>query len=148
MAAPEDKWIDIIGPQLEPGEVVEVAVVGQIGTVSARRQVATALVVGAATFGTMTAFARARRAALVLKDRRLILFETGPNGTKPRKNVIGALPRGSFRLEPVSSLVTRKYDLVTSDAPPVRLTFAVTSKSRADELARRLERESGTNGPG
>ncbi len=57
------------------------------------------------------------------------------NGSKPAQKQLGALPRGSFHLARVSSLVTRKFDLVNRDGSVLRLTFGAIQKEDADEVA-------------
>lgn len=79
-------------PLLLPGEQVELITCANVGTVSVRRQVATAAVVGVLTAGTVIASVRPRQMYLVLTDQRLLFFDAATATGKPGKLLIN-LPR-------------------------------------------------------
>lgn len=131
------KWGAIIGHRLEPGEVIEFGALARLGEgVSAKRQIATATIAAVASLGVVNAAAVKRPSALVLTNRRLLVFATGFNGDRPADRLVGSLTRGTFKLELGPGGVKRHYDLVAHDGSSVQLTFPIQAKKDADELAR------------
>lgn len=63
-----------VTPFLAEGEVVEAATFANVGTVSARRLIGTAVIVGVATAGMFTAVARPRPMYVVLTTSRVLFF--------------------------------------------------------------------------
>ncbi|MFF4364504.1 hypothetical protein [Streptomyces sp. NPDC001594] len=111
--------LDAVTPLLAHGESVELVTCANVGSVSVRRQVATAVVVGVFSAGTMTASVRPRQMYIVLTDRRLLFFDastsTGRPGRLlmdlPRPYVSAGVPRkGMLGLTLVTELVLAGQD--------------------------------------
>ncbi|MEU8949417.1 hypothetical protein [Streptomyces sp. NPDC048489] len=124
--------LEATGPLLLQGERVELATLAAVGTVSVRRQVLTAAVVGALTAGTVSATVRPRPLYITLTDQRLLFFD-GNNGGKPGKLVmnlprpyvsVGATKKGFFGLTLITHLS------VVEQIQGLRLTFP--AQHRAD----------------
>ncbi|MEU1311356.1 hypothetical protein ABZ419_21040 [Streptomyces cinnamoneus] len=79
---------EAVTPMLAPGERVDLITCANVGTVSVRRQVATAALVGVFSGGTMMATVRPRQMYLVLTDRRLLFFDAATTTGKPGKLLI------------------------------------------------------------
>lgn len=133
-----EKWESIISPHLVQGEIVHYAVMGAVGKVSAKRQIATATITALVSLGTLVAVSRPNPVGIVLTNKRLLFLEASANAGKPRKKLVGSIPLGSFTVQPVSSLLLRKFDLFLHDGSTLRLTFPISKKSAADELAKMM----------
>src|SRR6201986_745341 len=81
-------------PHLHPGEVVEVGAFTTVGSVSVKRQVVTAAVVGIATLGHVVATVRPAKRYLALTSQRLLFFNGEASFGRPGKLLFG-LPRGA-----------------------------------------------------
>ena len=78
---------------LESGETVEIVGSALVGQLSVKKNLAQALIVSAATLGTITAWRQPQKLFLALTDRRLV-FLTGSVATgKSTSKVALALPR-------------------------------------------------------
>src|SRR4051794_24527891 len=72
---------DVVSPLLAPGEQVQVMAAAGVGTVTVKRQLATAVAVGVATGGLLTAMPAPRQMYLAVTDRRILFFDgTGAPG--------------------------------------------------------------------
>ncbi|MGW3630511.1 hypothetical protein ACWD7F_10150 [Streptomyces sp. NPDC005122] len=124
--------LEATGPLLLQGEQVELATLAAVGTVSVRKQVLTAAVVGVLTAGTVTATVRPRPLYLALTDQRLLFFD-GNNGGKPGKLLmnlprpyvsVGATKKGLLGLTLITQLS------VAEQEQSLKVTFPV--QHRAD----------------
>ncbi|MEX2983705.1 hypothetical protein [Streptomyces sp. C36] len=75
-------------PMLAADERVDLITCANVGTVSVRRQVAAAALVGVLSGGTMMATVRPRQMYLLLTDRRLLFFDASTATGKPGKLLI------------------------------------------------------------
>ncbi|MEV5241161.1 hypothetical protein AB0K89_18945 [Streptomyces cinnamoneus] len=75
-------------PMLAADERVDLITCANVGTVSVRRQVATAALAGVLSGGTMMASVRPRQMYLVLTDRRLLFFDASTATGKPGRLLI------------------------------------------------------------
>ena len=91
----EQLW-EVVSPLLASGEQVQVMAAGGVGTVTVKRQVATAVAVGVATGGLFTAIPAPRQMYIAVTDRRILFFDgTG----KPGKQMMD-LPRQYVHVSP------------------------------------------------
>ncbi|MGK4580290.1 hypothetical protein [Kitasatospora sp. HPMI-4] len=88
-------------PLLTAGERIELATVVKVGSVSVKRKLATAAVVGVLTAGTVIATASPRPMYLVMTDQRILFFEVDGLTGKPRK-LLMVLPRELVTATPVA----------------------------------------------
>lgn len=85
--------LEAVDPFLTEGEAAEVATFANVGTVSARRLVGTAVLVGVATAGMVTAVARPRPLYVVLTTRRLLFFDVNRLTGRPEGKPVMELQR-------------------------------------------------------
>ncbi|MFJ4847411.1 MULTISPECIES: hypothetical protein [unclassified Streptomyces] len=83
--------LEALAPLLLQGEQVELTSLAAVGTVSVRKQVLTAAVVGVLSAGTVMATVTPRPLYIALTDRRVLFFD-GNRGGKPGKLMLN-LPR-------------------------------------------------------
>ena len=74
--------LETAAPLLIQGERIELTTTANVGTVSVRRQVLTAAVVGVLSAGTVMATVRPRAMYVVLTDQRLLFFDAA-TATRP-----------------------------------------------------------------
>ncbi|MFD8808453.1 hypothetical protein [Streptomyces sp. NPDC059597] len=83
----ERQLLEAATPLLLPDERVEMTSLAAVGTVSVRKQVLTAAVVGILSAGTVMATVKPRPMYIVLTDQRVLFFD-GPNGGRPGKLLV------------------------------------------------------------
>jgi hypothetical protein len=105
---------------LAPGEKIELTEAAQIGTVSAKRQLATQLAVAAATAGTVAVHLKPAAFYLVFTDQRLFLIEN-------RRGLVGkvvtALPRAQISAGPLRAGPLNLSAEVTIDGTTHRFSW-------------------------
>ncbi|MER5730796.1 hypothetical protein ABT084_21125 [Streptomyces sp. NPDC002138] len=128
---------DAVTPLLAPGESVELITCANVGTVSVRRQVATAVVVGVMSAGTLMATVRPRQMYVILTDRRLAFFDASTSTGKPgqllidlqRPHVSAGVPKkGMLGLTLVTELV------VAGQSDGLKLTFPAPCREEGRQL--------------
>ncbi len=86
----------VVAPLLAAGEQVQVMAAAGVGTVTVKRQLATAVAVGVATGGLMTAMPVPRQMYIAVTDRRILFFD---GAGKPGKQMMD-LSRQYVRVSP------------------------------------------------
>ena len=130
---------------LEPGESVEIVGSALVGQLSVKKNLAQALIVSAATLGTITAWRQPQKLFVALTDRRLV-FLTGNLATgKATSKVALALPRSALstvgtRTKRVMLVIpTLVVDLaVKGSEQGMRLQFPAAVRAEGAELASAL----------
>ncbi len=129
--------LETAAPLLIQGERIELTTTANVGTVSVRRQVLTAAVVGVLSAGTVMATVRPRAMYVVLTDQRLLFFDaataTGRPGKVlmhlPRPYVTAGEPRkGMFGLTLVTELT------VAQQEKGLKLTFPAPCRAEGRQL--------------
>lgn len=110
----EDRIREAASGFLEPGETVRYGMMAQVGTVSLKRQVATATATAILTLGTYTAIARPALRVIVLTNRRLLFLGATSQRGRPKKELLGALPREVLKATKRGSFINTSYDLIDS----------------------------------
>ncbi|MEU6896155.1 hypothetical protein ABZ934_31305 [Streptomyces sp. NPDC046557] len=140
-SARKRQTFEAASPLLFQGETVELITCANVGSVSVRRQVATAVVVGLVSAGTMMATVRPRQMYVVLTDRRLLFFDASTSTGKPgrllmdfpRPHVSAGVPRkGMFGLTVVTELVVAGHDR------GLKLAFPTPCRAEGRTLAEAL----------
>jgi hypothetical protein len=93
--------LEVANPLLTPGERVELATLVKVGSVSVKRKLATAAVVGVLTAGTVIATASPRPMYLAMTDQRILFFEVDGLTGKPKK-LLMVLPRELVTATPLA----------------------------------------------
>lgn len=138
--------MQILAPLLAPGEQVQVATICNIGTVSTKRKVATAVAAGIASGGTMIATVTPRPMFMALTDRRVLIVNS-------RKRVGGAVeptqlwahfPRAAVSTSPPKSvmlgLATRATWTVNGSQQGLKVTFPYISRHEGRAILDSLPR--------
>lgn len=128
-------------PLLSEGERVELITCANVGSVSARRKVATAVVVGLASAGTLIASVRPRQMYIVLTDRRLLFFDASTSTGRPGQMLMnfprtyasaGVPSKGMFGLTLVTELALAGQDR------GLKLAFPTPCRAEGRQLAESL----------
>ena len=126
-------------PHLRPGEVVEIGAITSVGSVSVKRQVLTAAVVGIATAGMVTATVRPARRFLAVTSERLLFFNGEGAYGRPGK-LLFSLPRGA--VEVVKSgrhLLYYRIELaIAGQEKGLRINFPMSARATMEEIAASL----------
>ncbi|MFI5986119.1 hypothetical protein ACIBEA_35325 [Streptomyces sp. NPDC051555] len=85
--------LEVVAPLLAAGESVEVATFANVGSVSAKRLIGTAVVVGIATAGMFTVIARPRPMYVALTTERVLFFGCDELSGRPKKEPVMTLQR-------------------------------------------------------
>lgn len=135
----QDRIVKAVGPLLEAGENVELAGIVYVGNVSAKRQLATAAATAILTAGMLTATVRPVRRAFALTDRRLLFVDAEGVLHRPKRELLGALPREMVRATRRRSIavLTAQYDITDREGSgqSIRLTFQMGSWKIGARLA-------------
>lgn len=132
------RCLSVVEPAFVPGERVEMIELVQIGKVSAKRQIATAAVVGIASGGLMTVSVRPRGYYLVLTDQRLFLIDY-LNGNVG-KTISAAIPRTALKPGPLRGhLLTLSMEVeIEGSEAPSRFSWGRAQTSMARRVAAAL----------
>ncbi len=134
----QEQLMEVVSPLLAPGEQVQVTAAAGVGTVTVKRQLATAVAVGVATGGLLTAIPAPRQMYIAVTDRRILFFD---GIGKPDKQLMD-LPRQYVRVSPPQKaslgLAMRvELELEGSDQA-VRVTFPHVAKADGRAFAAAL----------
>ena len=138
------RCIQVVAPTLAPGEEIELVEAVQIGKVSAKRRVATAAAVGAATAGMVIVSVKPRGYFLILTSQRLVLVgnRQGRVGT-----IVAAVPRQVISAGPLRGhLLTFSMDVIM-DGTPQRFSWGRAQPGMARRVAMALTARQGSAGP-
>jgi hypothetical protein len=133
----EQLW-EVVSPLLAQGEQVQVMAAAGVGTVTVKRQVATAVAVGIATGGLLTATPVPRQMYIAVTDRRILFFDgTG----RPGKQMM-ELPRQYLYVSPPEKaslgLAMRIQLEIQGSDKGVQITFPHVAKADGRAFAAAL----------
>ncbi len=133
----EQLW-EVVSPLLESGEQVQVMAAAGVGTVTVKRQLATAVAVGVATGGFLTAVPAPRQMYIAVTDRRILFFD---GMGKPGKQMMD-LSRQYTRVSPPKKatlgLAMRIELEVEGSDKGVQITFPHVAKADGRAFAAAL----------
>jgi hypothetical protein len=133
----EQLW-EVVSPLLAPGEQVQVMAAAGVGTVTVKRQLATAVAVGVVTGGLLTAIPAPRQMYVAVTDRRILFFD---GVGKPGKQMMD-LPRQYVRVSPPQKaslgLAMRVQLEVEGSDQGVQVTFPHVAKADGRAFAAAL----------
>jgi hypothetical protein len=132
--------MDRAASSLQADELIEMATYTNVGSVSVKRVVATAAVVAVATAGIFTAFARPRKAYLVLTSHRLIFLDGQTVSGRPGKTLF-TLGRAGVSVTGVRrGLVSLKVDLaIQGQEKALRLTYPTVTRKSGEAMVAALQ---------
>ena len=123
-------------PHLRPGEIVQIGAFTTVGSVSVKRQVLTAAVVGIATGGMVAATVRPARRFLAVTDQRLLFFNGEHTLGRPGK-LLFSVPKDA--VEVVKSgkrFLSYRIELaIAGQDKGLRINFAFNAGSTMEEVA-------------
>ena len=126
-------------PHLRPGEVVEIGSFTTVGSVSVKRQVLTAAVVGIATGGMVAATVRPAKRFLAVTNERLMFFNGEGTFGRPGK-LLFSVPRDA--VEVVKSgkhLLSYRIELaVAGQEKGLRINFPFNARAKMELIAASL----------
>ena len=122
----------LVASSLSPGETIELTEAAQIGTVSAKKQVATQLAASIATGGALIVHLKPAAFYLVLTSQRLFLIE---NRRGLVGKVVAAIPRGQISAEPLHSGALTLSMQVTIDGTVQRFSWGRAQGGMARKVA-------------
>lgn len=126
-------------PHLNPGEVVEVGAFTTVGSVSFKRQIATAAVVGVATLGFVNATVRPAKRYVAVTSQRLLFFNGEGTLGRPGK-ILFALPREAVAVvKSGRHLLAYRIELaVAGQDKGLLINFPITARATMEQIAASL----------
>ena len=126
-------------PHLRPGEVVEIGAFATVGSVSVKRQVVTAAVVGIATLGHVAATVRPAKRYLALTSQRLLFFNGEATFGRPGK-LLFSLPREAVAVvKSGRHLLFYRIELaIAGQEKGLRINFPITARATMEQIAASL----------
>jgi hypothetical protein len=130
--------LEVVSPLLAPGEQVQVMASAGVGTVTVKRQLATAVAVGVATGGLLAAVPVPKQMYVAVTDRRILFFE----GTGRPGRQLMDLPRQYVRVSPPEKAglgLAMRFQLeVAGSDQGVQVTFPHVAKADGRAFAAAL----------
>jgi hypothetical protein len=126
------KCQQLVASSLGAGETIELTEAAQIGTVSAKKQVATQLAATIATGGALIVHLKPAAFYLVLTNQRLFLIE---NRRGLVGKVVAAIPRAQISAEPLRSGALTLSMQVTIDGTVQRFSWGRAQAGMARTVA-------------
>jgi hypothetical protein len=129
--------IDKAAPHLYRGERVEVTAFTTMGSVSIKRQVLTAAIVGIASGGTVIATARPSKRYVALTNQRLMVFDGEASFRGHPGKLLFSVPREAVQVADVSShrLFLRVDLAIEGQAKGLRVNFPFASRAFGEQIA-------------
>jgi hypothetical protein len=126
-------------PHLRPGEVVEIGAFATVGSVSIKRQFATAAVVGVATLGFVNATVRPAKRYIAVTGQRLLFFNGEGTLGRPGK-ILFALPREAVVVVKAGRhlLYYRMELAVAGQDKGLLINFPITARATMEQIAASL----------
>jgi len=122
----------VVAPTLAEGEQIQIVEAVQVGKVSAKKQMATAAIVGVATAGTVVVALKPRPFYLVVTNQRLIFV----NNLRGRVGTIAAaVPRSAITVEPLRPHLLTLSMTVIINGTPQRFSWGRAQASMARRVA-------------
>jgi hypothetical protein len=131
-----DRCAALVAPELVAREQIQMIEATQIGKVSAKRQLATAVIAGIASAGTLMVTVRPRLYFLVLTDLRLFLVEN--NDGRVGKKILGVVPREAISAGPLRGHILTLSMEVTMEGVPYRFGWGRAQVKMARRVAEAL----------
>jgi hypothetical protein len=142
------KLVKAAEPHLRPGEVVEIGAFTTVGSVSVKRQVLTAAVVGIATGGMVAATVRPARRFLAVTSQRLLFFNGEGTFGRPGK-LLFSVPTDA--VEVVTSgrrMLAYRIELaVAGQEKGLRINFAFNARTTMERVAALLRAAGNAGAP-
>lgn len=126
----------LIAPSLVAREQIQTIEVVQIGKVSAKRQIGTAVAAGVLSGGTLMVAVRPRAYFLILTDLRLFLVDN--NNGRVGKKVLAAVPRETIQAGPLRGHLLTLSMEVTMGGTPYRFGWGRAQGKMARRVAEAL----------
>jgi hypothetical protein len=122
-------------PHLRPGEVVEIGAFTTVGSVSVKRQVLTAAVVGIATGGMVAATVRPARRFLAVTSSRLLFFNGERTYGRPGK-LLFSVPRDAVEVTRSGKhLLSYRIELaIAGQEKGLRINLPFTARATMEEI--------------
>jgi hypothetical protein len=134
------RLMDLVNPVLRQGEQVEQTCAARVGSVSAKRQVATAAIGAIATAGLVRVTVHAAPRYLVLTNQRLLIINMLRSG-QPSGPLVAQLPRGTVTASRLRSRLAVSFTLEIEGNPkPLKLAFGQPARKDARALQTALAR--------
>jgi hypothetical protein len=126
-------------PHLRPGEVVEIGAFTTVGSVSIKRQFATAAVVGVATLGFVAATVRPAKRYIAVTNQRLLFFNGEGTLGRPGK-ILFALPKEAVAVvKSGRRLLFYRIELaVAGQEKGLLINFPITARATMEQVAASL----------
>jgi hypothetical protein len=130
------KLAQAAAPHLRPGEVVEIGAFTTVGSVSVKRQVLTAAVVGIATGGMVAATLRPARRFFAVTSQRLLFFNGEGTFGRPGK-LLFSVPRDAVEVVKTSKhlLFSRLELAIAGQEKGLRINFTLGNRATMEEVA-------------
>jgi hypothetical protein len=126
-------------PHLRPGEVVEIGAYTTVGSVSVKRQLVTAAVVGVATLGHVAATVRPARRYVALTSQRLLFFNGEATFGRPGKLLFGVPREAVAVVKSGRKLLFYRIELaVAGQEKGLRINFSITDRASMEQVAASL----------
>jgi hypothetical protein len=134
------RLMELVTPVLSQGERVELVCTPNVGSVSIKRQVATAAIVGIATAGMLSVAVRPKTRYAVLTDQRLLFFDMAASG-RPSLPLVAALPRQALASSQFKSALKASFLIsIEGDPKSLKMEFPFPGRHDARQLADALAR--------
>jgi hypothetical protein len=123
-------------PYLRPGEVVEIGAFTTVGSVSIKRQFATAAVVGVASLGLVNATVRPAKRYVAVTGQRLLFFNGEGTLGRPGK-ILFALPAEAVAVVKAGRhLLAYRIELaVAGQDKGLMINFPITARATMEQVA-------------
>ena len=129
------RLMDLVTPVLRQGESVEFVCTPNVGTVSVKRQMTTAAVVGVATGGLLLVAVRPKTRYAVLTDQRLLFFDMAATG-RPAPPLVADLPRAALTSSGFKSALKVTFHIsIEGDPKSLKMEFPFPGRHDARRLA-------------
>jgi hypothetical protein len=132
--------VTVATPVLGPGEHIEMGTFAAVGSVSVKRQVATAAIAGVLSGGTLMVSVQPKKYYVALTNERPLFFAEGRATGRPEKKLAMQLPRELLAAgEATRGLLTAKVNLtIEGQEQGLKLVFPLPSRSDAPAFAAAL----------
>jgi hypothetical protein len=134
------RLMELVTPMLRQGERVELACTPNVGSVSIKRQVATAAIVGLVTLGHLAVAVRPKTRYVVLTDQRLLFLDMELSG-RPSLPLVAELPRHELTSSRFKSALKATFLIsIEGDPKSLKMEFPFPGRHDARQLADALAR--------
>jgi hypothetical protein len=126
-------------PYLRPGEFVEIGAFATVGSVSVKRQFATAAIVGVATLGHVAATVRPAKRYIAVTGHRLLFFNGEGTFGRPGKLLFTVPKEAVAVVKSGRRLLFYRIELaVAGQEKGLLINFPITARSTMEQIAMSL----------